>query len=107
MAEFVTVARIADIPDGTAKAFDVNGEFVAIANCDGTFYAINNICSHAYAELAEGEIDPDECTIECPLHGSQFSLETGRPRTLPAVLPVATYPVQIVGDEIQVAVSDQ
>ncbi len=105
MASFVAVASIADIPPGCAKAFTVGREFIAVVNCDGQFYAINNICSHAYAEMAEGEVDTDECTIECPLHGSVFSLESGRPRTLPAVTPVATYPVQIVGDEIQVAVS--
>jgi 3-phenylpropionate/trans-cinnamate dioxygenase ferredoxin subunit len=105
MAEFVAVAHVNELEEGTAKTFTVNGEMIAIVRCDGQFYAINNICSHAYAELAEGEIDPDECTIECPLHGSLFSLETGRPRTLPAVTPVATYPLQIVGDEIQVAVS--
>lgn len=104
MAEFTTVAQVADIPDGTAKTFTVNGELIAVVNCAGEFYAINNICSHAYAELAEGEVDPDDCTIECPLHGSIFSLETGRPRTLPAVTPVATYAVQIVGDEIRIAV---
>ena len=104
MAEFITVARVDDIAEGTARSFTVNGESVAVVNCDGQLYALNNICSHAYAELAEGEIDADECTIECPLHGSLFSLTNGRPRTLPAVTPVATYPVQIVGDEIQVAV---
>jgi 3-phenylpropionate/trans-cinnamate dioxygenase ferredoxin subunit len=105
MPEFVTVAKVDDIPEGTAQAFTVNGEFIAIACCNGEFYAIDNICSHAYAELAEGEVDTDECTIECPLHGSQFSLETGQPRTLPAVVPIATYPIRIVDDEIQVAVS--
>lgn len=104
MSEFITVASIEDIPNGTAKSFMVNDQFIAVVNCDGTFYAIDNICSHAYAELDQGEVDTDECTIECPLHGSTFSLESGRPRTLPAVLPIATYPVQIVGDEIQVAV---
>lgn len=104
MAEFTTVASVADIADGSAKAFTINGEFVVVVNCNGQFYAVNNICSHAYAELAEGEVDPDDCTIECPLHGSIFSLESGRPRTLPAVTPVAIYPVQIVGDQIQVAV---
>ncbi len=104
MAPFTTVASVADIPSGTAKAFTVNGEFVAVVNCDGQFYAINNICSHAYAEMDGGEVDTDECTIECPLHGSQFSLATGRPRTLPAVTPIATYAVQVVGEEIQVAV---
>ena len=104
MPEFVTVALAADIPSGTARAFEVNGELVAVANCDGQFYAVHNICSHAYAELAEGEVDADDCTIECPLHGSIFSLETGRPRTFPAVLPVATYEVRLSGDAIEVAV---
>ena len=104
MAEFTTVATVAEIAEGSAKVFTVNGESVAVVNCNGQFYAIDNICSHAYAELAEGEVDADDCTIECPLHGSIFSLESGRPRTLPAVTPVATYPVQIVGDNIQVAV---
>ena len=105
MAEFVTVASVSDFEEGAAKAFTVNGEMIAVVLCEGQFYAINNICSHAYAELHEGEVDTDECTIECPLHGSQFSLKTGRPRTLPAVTPVATYAVQVIGDEIQVAVS--
>ena len=104
MAEFVAVASIGDVPAGTAKAFEINGESVAVVNCDGQLYAINNICSHAYAELAEGEVDADDCTIECPLHGSIFSVATGRPRTLPAVLPVATYEIRITGDTIEVAV---
>lgn len=104
MAEFSAVAAVADIPPGSAKAFTVNSEFVAIVNCDGEFFAINNICSHAYAEMADGEVDSDDCTIECPLHGSIFSLASGRPRTLPAVMPIATYPVRIVDDVIQVAV---
>ncbi|HEX6289989.1 MAG TPA: non-heme iron oxygenase ferredoxin subunit [Herpetosiphonaceae bacterium] len=105
MAEFVTVASVQDFNEGTVKACTVNGEMIAIVACNGQFYAINNICSHEYAELHEGEVDTDECTIECPLHGSQFSLESGRPRTLPAVTPIATYEVRVVGDEIQVAVS--
>ena len=104
MAEFTTVANLHEIPDGTAKAFTINGEMIAVVNCDGTFYAINNICSHAYAEMDKGEIDTDECTIECPLHGSLFSLETGHPLTLLAVTPIATYSVQVVADEVEVAV---
>ncbi len=104
MAEFVRVATVDEIVEGTVQAFEVNGQTIALANCGGEFYAINNICSHAYAELAEGEVDTDECTLECPLHGSAFDLATGRPRSLPAIVPVQTYPVQIVGDEVQVAV---
>jgi len=104
MPEWFTVARAGEIEDGSAKAFVVNGAFVVVVNCDGTLYALDNVCSHAYAELAEGEVDSDDCTIECPLHGSIFDLRTGRPRTLPAVVPVATYPVRVVGDEVQVEV---
>ena len=104
MAEFVSVAKVDQIPDGTVQAFELNGEMIAVVNCDGQFYAVNNICSHAYAELHEGEVDTEECTIECPLHGSMFDLQSGRPRSLPAVTPIATYAVQIVGDEVQVAV---
>lgn len=104
MAEFVRVAKVDEIADGAAQAFEVNGETIVVTNCGGEFYAINNICSHAYAELSNGEVDTDECTLECPLHGSVFDLATGRPRSLPAIVPVETYPVQIVGDEIQVAV---
>ncbi len=104
MAEFVRVATVDEIVEGTVQAFEVNGQTIALANCGGEFYAINNICSHAYAELAEGEVDTDECTLECPLHGSAFDLATGRPRGLPAIVPVDTYPVQVVGDEVQVAV---
>jgi 3-phenylpropionate/trans-cinnamate dioxygenase ferredoxin subunit len=104
MAEFVRVATVAEIEDGAVQAFEVNGETIALANCGGEFYAINNICSHAYAELSKGDVDTDECTLECPLHGSAFDLATGRPRGLPAIVPVATYPVQVVDGEIQVAV---
>ena len=104
MAEFVSVAQIDDIADGSAQSFTVNGVMIAVVNCNGEIYAVNNICSHAYAELHEGEVDTDDCTIECPLHGSLFDLASGRPRSLPAVAPVETYPVQIVGAEIQVAV---
>jgi 3-phenylpropionate/trans-cinnamate dioxygenase ferredoxin subunit len=104
MAEFVRVAKVEEIPEGTARAFTVNGEMVAVVCCNGEFYAVNNICSHQYAEMDQGDVDTDDCTLECPLHGSRFSLETGRPLSLPAIVPIATYPVQIVGDEIQVAV---
>lgn len=104
MAEFVSVATVDQIPDGTAQSFEINGELVAVAHCNGEFYAINNICSHAYAELDQGDLDTDDCTIECPLHGSRFDLASGKPRSLPAITPVATYPVQIIDDQIQVAV---
>ncbi|GIV95674.1 MAG: (2Fe-2S)-binding protein [Herpetosiphonaceae bacterium] len=106
MASFVTVARIGEIPEGEGRAFTIDGVEIGVFNCGGTYYATNNICSHAYAELHEGYLDCDEHTIECPLHGSMFDLRTGQPRTLPATTPVEVYAVRVEGDEIQIGLPD-
>ena len=55
------------------------------------FYAIGDECSHADYSLSEGDVWDDECEIECPKHGSTFSLRTGEPQTLPATQPVPVY----------------
>ena len=66
------------------------------------FYAIGDTCSHADYSLSEGDVWPDELEIECPKHGSTFSLETGEPATLPATQPVRVYDVKIDGDDVVV-----
>jgi 3-phenylpropionate/trans-cinnamate dioxygenase ferredoxin subunit len=91
----VQVAAVTDVPEGTAKTFTINGHTIAVVQANGTFYAMDDTCSHAEASLGEGEVDTDEMTLECPLHGSLFGLETGKPRTLPAYEPVSTYPVSV------------
>jgi 3-phenylpropionate/trans-cinnamate dioxygenase ferredoxin subunit len=53
--------------------------------------------------LSEGEVDPDECSIECWKHGSTFSLLDGRPQSLPATQPVRVYSVRVDGDEVVVS----
>ena len=72
---------------------------IGVFNCAGTVYAIEDRCSHDDGPLVEGELDQDDCTIECPRHGSRFDLKTGKPKTLPAYVPVDTFPV-IVGDDM-------
>lgn len=89
------VAAASEVPEGTGKTFQVAGHPIAIFQVNGTFYAIDDTCSHADASLGAGEVDADEGTVECPLHGSLFSLETGKPRTLPAYERVATYAVTV------------
>jgi nitrite reductase/ring-hydroxylating ferredoxin subunit len=104
MAEYVAVAAEDEIPDGTIRSFDVGAVEVAVAHCAGEWYAVDNICSHAHAYLAEGELDTDDCLIECPLHGARFDLATGRVRSLPATEPIATYPVRVIDGRVEVAV---
>jgi 3-phenylpropionate/trans-cinnamate dioxygenase ferredoxin subunit len=98
----VRVASVAEIPEGTARRVEVDGEEIAVVHAGGYFYAVSDICSHEYFHLSDGEVDVDETTIECPKHGSTFSLITGEPRSLPAVLPVRTYGVRVEGDDVLV-----
>ncbi len=102
----VEVAKTGDIPEGEARKFVVNRIEIAIVNVGGTFYAIDDICSHAEASLSEGEVDVEELSIECPRHGSAFDLETGQPRALPATVPIATFPVKVEGDRVMIELED-
>ncbi|HYT29414.1 MAG TPA: non-heme iron oxygenase ferredoxin subunit [Actinomycetota bacterium] len=103
----VEVGTTADVPEGEVRRFVVRGTEVAVANLGGgRFLAVGDVCSHAEASLSEGEVDVDDETIECPRHGSTFDLATGRPRTLPATLPVPAFPVKVEGDTILIEVED-
>ena len=97
---------LADLPDGTARRYDVAGRRIAVVRLGDDVYALGDQCSHADYSLSEGEIDPDERTLECWKHGSEFDLETGEPLSLPATRPVPTYEARVEGDEIVVVIDD-
>ncbi|MDQ2997318.1 MAG: non-heme iron oxygenase ferredoxin subunit [Chloroflexota bacterium] len=102
MPEFVKLAAVNDVPMNEVRAFEYAGRRIALYHCGATFYATTDICSHAYAELSEGYLDSDDCTIECPLHGSRFDIRTGAALTLPAYQPIATYSVRVDGEDVLV-----
>jgi 3-phenylpropionate/trans-cinnamate dioxygenase ferredoxin component len=103
----VRLCGVDDVPEGEVRRFEVDHRPIALANLgDEGFRAVDAICSHAHYFLDEGEVDADLGTIECPKHGSTFDLSSGRPRTLPATLPVETFPVKIEGDDVLIEVSD-
>jgi nitrite reductase/ring-hydroxylating ferredoxin subunit len=92
MAEWVEIMTEANFKDHL-HVYEYNSEHIAIFKLEDGFYAINNRCSHEEAYLSEGEIENG--AIECPLHGAVFDIRTGRNLSLPAVLPVRTYPVKV------------
>ena len=101
------VCAVGEVPVGEARRFEIDGRWIAVANLgDEGFRAVDAVCSHEHAWLDKGEVDIDLCTIECPKHGSTFDLNTGKPRSLPAVVPVAVYPVTINDDDILIEVGD-
>jgi len=99
------VCSASEVPVGEARRFEIAGRWIAVVNLgeDG-FRAVDAVCSHEHAWLDAGEVDADSCTIECPKHGSTFDLNTGKPRALPAVAPVAVYPLTINDDDILIEV---
>ncbi len=101
IAEYVEVGRVADIPPGSSLQIEIDDEPVAVFNCDGQFFAIDDTCTHEEYSLSEGEL-VEECVVECPLHGAQFDLRTGEAVCLPATLPVRTYEVVIEDDVVKV-----
>ena len=102
---FERACALADVPTDEALAVTVDRYAVAIARNGDEVFALQDLCSHAAVTLSEGEVEVSDlgtCTIECWLHGSTFDLRTGKPTTFPATEPVATFPVEVRGDDVYV-----
>jgi len=101
MPEFKTFARVTDIPEGSAKAVNIGNKNVAIFHHQGQFYAIDDMCMHMGASLAEGEVE--DCIVTCPWHGWQFRISDGTWVNSPK-LKTKAYNVRVQGDEVQLEV---
>jgi nitrite reductase/ring-hydroxylating ferredoxin subunit len=96
--DFVRVADIKDIQPSTMKAVEVAGEKICVANVEGKYYAIGNVCTHVGGPLAEGTLEGYE--IECPWHGSKFDVKSGEPTRPPAKRPEPTYEIKVEGNNL-------
>jgi nitrite reductase/ring-hydroxylating ferredoxin subunit len=103
MAEFQRVAGTGDVPPGEMLIAEVGGREVVIANLDGEIVCFSNECTHRQGPLGEGMLLPGGI-IECPFHGGQFNARTGAVVASPPDEPIDTFPVQVDGDDISVAV---
>jgi len=101
--EWVSVARLDEIPPGAVKAVWLGDEAVALVNRDGALHAVGGTCPHRLGPLAEGRLVGDD--LACPWHGFRFDPVTGRATMPRAHLGVPTFAVRVVGEEIQIAVS--
>ena len=94
------LCSVGDVEPDSAKRVDVAGLRLAVVRIGDDWYAIADRCSHADESLSEGDVWAEEREIECPKHGSTFSLLTGEPQTLPATRSVPIYEVRVVGDKV-------
>ena len=99
---FTKAITVQEVPAGQGRQVTLKGKTLAVFNVGGTFYAIDDTCPHRAASLWEGEVEGTE--VSCPLHGARFELTTGAHLCPPAQGGVKAYPVQVVGDEVQVDV---
>ncbi|MFH0890304.1 MAG: non-heme iron oxygenase ferredoxin subunit [Candidatus Aenigmatarchaeota archaeon] len=97
---FVKVASANDIPPGNKKEVTIKGESILVANVDGKYYAINNICPHGGCKLSFGALKGAD--IDCPCHGSVFDVKAGSVLKGPATKAVRSFKVKVEKDQILV-----
>jgi nitrite reductase/ring-hydroxylating ferredoxin subunit len=97
---FVPVAKVSELAPGQMKWVAVDCERVVLANVDGAFYALRDVCGHKNAPLSRGKLLG--CLIECPLHFAQFDVRTGELVSGPVSTAVLAYQVRVEGDTVSV-----
>lgn len=102
MTEFVKVASIAEIPPGQGTMVEMGGKRIAVFQVDGTYYAIDDTCTHKGGPLSEGELMGRE--VICPWHGAKFDVTTGKALGPPASEDVCRYNVRVSGEDIEIEV---
>jgi 3-phenylpropionate/trans-cinnamate dioxygenase ferredoxin subunit len=98
------IGPLDDLKPGTARQVVIGDHRIALVRIEDDVYAIGDICTHQDISLSEGEVLPEDRTIECWKHGSAFSLETGEPEALPATKPVPVYVARVVDGQIEVEI---
>ena len=96
----VPVCATADIPPGSVKSFDVDGALVAVYNIGGTFYATDAVCTHAFADLADGTLEGD--VIECAVHFGAFHVPTGKAVQAPCFTDLKTFRTEVKDGQVLV-----
>ena len=99
--EFVPVARVEEVPPGTVTTVHAGDEEIALAHCDGGFYAVQQHCVHLQGPLGEGHLE--DCVLTCPWHGWQYDVRTGQ-NEFDRAIQLRTYDVQVEDGEVRVKV---
>jgi 3-phenylpropionate/trans-cinnamate dioxygenase ferredoxin component len=95
MSEWIKVCDARSLQNGDLVNFDFADKNILLTKAENKVYAIDRICTHAYADLSTGFMNEAERTVTCPLHMSSFKLEDGTPQNLPAEESLKTYEVRI------------
>jgi 3-phenylpropionate/trans-cinnamate dioxygenase ferredoxin component len=100
MPDWIDVAAEDTLAPGEVRVVNADGTLIAVFNVEGSYYAIEDVCTHDGGDLASGPLEGDE--VVCPRHGARFCVRTGEALTAPAYEPTATFPVRIENGIVQV-----
>jgi len=101
LGPFEPVLALADLPRGRMRRIAVGGREVLVCHTRGGIFALDEVCTHAYAHLSEGRLRRDR--IVCPLHGAAFALQDGRVLAGPAGVPLPRHATRVVDGVIELA----
>lgn len=97
---FRPAAAVSDLAQGQMRAVQIDGRSLVLCRTKEGWYALDDVCSHASARMSEGRLRGFR--LICPLHGASFDCRTGAVLAPPATQPIATHPVRIQGDRVEI-----
>ena len=100
MAKWHRVAAAGDVEEDGIKQVIIDGHPIGLYRVGGEFFAVDDICTHAFAVLSEGYLEAH--TIECPLHQGCFDIRTGKALNAPVTVDITSYPVRVEGEDVLV-----
>lgn len=98
--KFHRVAAITDVPEGGMLEVDIAQRNILICHTREGWFAVDNVCTHAYAKLSEGRLRGKR--LICPLHGGSFDCRTGAAIGQPAITPLKAYAVRVSGEDVEI-----
>lgn len=104
MPDFIRVARADEIPDPGKQLIEVDDRLVVLFHIGGSFYCLDDVCTHDGGPLGEGELCGHE--IACPRHGAKFDVRTGRALTMPATEDTVAHDVKVEGGQVYVRIKE-
>jgi 3-phenylpropionate/trans-cinnamate dioxygenase ferredoxin subunit len=104
MAGFVPVAKVSEIPEQGRKLVEIDDRLVVVFKAGGSFYAIDDVCTHDGGPLGDGVLEG--FAVACPRHGAKFDIRDGRALSMPAIKPTKAHEVRVEGDDVLLRLAD-
>lgn len=101
---FIRIAHVRDVRQGGMLEVAVGSRSVLLCHTREGWFAVDNVCTHAYAKLSEGRLR--KAKLICPLHGGSFDCRTGAALGAPAAVPLNAYPVRVIGEDVEIAIGE-